>query len=133
MAKQAMHKMHCPYCFNNRQLQPSGYSSLSPYERIQSRFAADLIFKDFRMPNQSLNARIPAYKNAFASGELQQTYQALVGIVQNLRTEFSKKYEGEFAVANILHGYIDFTYFYPERLSEKQKAQARTGAESSKR
>ena len=64
------------------------------------------------MPNQSLNARIPAYKNAFASGELQQTYQALVGIVQNLRTEFSKKYEGEFAVANILHGYIDFTYFY---------------------
>ncbi|WP_137940280.1 hypothetical protein [Chitinivorax sp. B] len=64
------------------------------------------------MPNQSLNARIPAYKSAFSSGELQRTYQDLVGIVQNLRTEFSKKYQGEFSVANILHGYIDFTYFY---------------------
>lgn len=64
------------------------------------------------MPNQSLNARIPAYKSAFSSGELQRTYQDLVGIVQNLRTEFSKNYQGEFSVANILHGYIDFTYFY---------------------
>ena len=36
----------------------------------------------------------------------------MVGIVQNLRTEFSRKYKGEFSVANVLHGYIDFTYFY---------------------
>ncbi|MBX9868663.1 MAG: hypothetical protein K2X63_02590 [Burkholderiaceae bacterium] len=64
------------------------------------------------MPSQSLNARIPAYKSAFSSGELQKTYHDLVGIVQNLRTEFSKKYQGEFSVANVLHGYIDFTYFY---------------------
>lgn len=64
------------------------------------------------MSDVSLNARIPAYKKAFASGEIQKTYQNLVGIVQSLRTEFHKKYKGEFSVANILHGYIDFTYFY---------------------
>lgn len=64
------------------------------------------------MSDNGLNARIPAYKEAFASGELQKTYQNLVGIVQNLRTDFSKKYQGEFSVAGVLHGYIDFTYFY---------------------
>lgn len=62
--------------------------------------------------DKNLNARIPAYKKAFASGEIQKTYQSLVGIVQGLRTEFYKTYKGEFSVANILHGYIDFTYFY---------------------
>lgn len=48
----------------------------------------------------------------FANGEIQETYQSLVGIIQGLRTEFNKNYKGQFSVANILHGYIDFTYFY---------------------
>lgn len=73
------------------------------------------------MPRKSLNARIPAYKKAFSSGELQKTYQDLVGIVQNLRTEFSKKYQSEFSVANVLHGYIDFTYFYLQNDYLKRK------------
>lgn len=64
------------------------------------------------MSGKSLNARISAYKEAFTSGEIQKTYQSLVGIVQSLRTEFSKKYKDEFSVANVLHGYINFTYFY---------------------
>lgn len=64
------------------------------------------------MSDKSLNDRITAYKQAFASGEIQATYQSLVGIVQGLRTEFSKKYKGEFSVASVMHGYIDFTYFY---------------------
>ncbi|MDO6775614.1 MULTISPECIES: DUF7000 family protein [unclassified Shewanella] len=64
------------------------------------------------MSDKSLNARISSYKKALASGEIQETYQRLVGIVQNLRTEFSKKYKGEFSVASVLHGYIDVTYFY---------------------
>jgi len=64
------------------------------------------------MSENKLNARISAYRKAFASGELQDTYQRLVGLVQALRTEFSKKYKGEYAVATLLHGYIDFTYFY---------------------
>jgi hypothetical protein len=64
------------------------------------------------MSGKSLNTQISAYKKVFASGEIQKTYQSLVAIVQNLRTEFSKKYKGEFSIANVLHGYIDFTYFY---------------------
>ena len=33
------------------------------------------------MSGKSLNARISAYKEAFTSGEIQKTYQSLVGIV----------------------------------------------------
>jgi hypothetical protein len=64
------------------------------------------------MSGKSLNTLVSAYKKLLANGNIQTVYQSLVGIVQNLRTEFSKKYEEEFAVANVLHGYIDFTYFY---------------------
>ncbi|WP_339719129.1 hypothetical protein [uncultured Paraglaciecola sp.] len=64
------------------------------------------------MSVRSLNAQVHAYKKIFASGEIQKTYQSLVGVVQNLRTEFHKLYKGEFSVANVQHGYIDFTYFY---------------------
>ena len=64
------------------------------------------------MPSKNINSRIPAYKAAFSNGELQKTYQDLVNIVQNLRTEFSKQYKDKYSVASVLHGYIDFTYFY---------------------
>lgn len=64
------------------------------------------------MSDRSLNARVSAYKAAFANGELQKTYQDFVAIVQALRTDFSKKYTAEYTVANLLHGYIDYTYFY---------------------
>ncbi|BBB62558.1 hypothetical protein UNDKW_4285 [Undibacterium sp. KW1] len=73
------------------------------------------------MSSKSLNSRIPAYKAAFSDGELQKTYQDLVGIVQNLRTEFTKKYKGEYSVAGVLHGYVDFTYFYLQNDYLKQK------------
>ncbi|WP_462389391.1 DUF7000 family protein [Acidovorax sp. Q11] len=64
------------------------------------------------MSDKGLNSLIPAYKKAFASGEIQKTYQSLVGIAQSLRTDFLKTCEGNYTVANVLHGYIDFTYFY---------------------
>lgn len=73
------------------------------------------------MSDKNINSRISAYKEAFASREFQKTYQSLVGIVQNLRTEFSKKYKDEFSVANVLHGYIDFTYFYLQNDFLKRK------------
>lgn len=73
------------------------------------------------MPSKNLNSRIPAYRAIFSNGEFQQTYQDLVGIVQNLRTEFSKKYKSEYATANILHGYVDFTYFYVQNDYLKSK------------
>ncbi|EHP3974461.1 TPA: hypothetical protein ACN32Y_004554 [Vibrio parahaemolyticus] len=64
------------------------------------------------MANKSLNTQVLTYKKALESGEIQETYQNLVGIIQSLRGEFLKKYNEEFSVASILHGYIDFTYFY---------------------
>ncbi len=73
------------------------------------------------MPSKSLNSRIPAYKAAFSNGELQKTYQDLVGVVQNLRIEFSKRYKSEYSVASVLHGYVDFTYFYLQNDYLKKK------------
>lgn len=73
------------------------------------------------MPSKSLNSRIPAYRAAFSNGELQRTYQDLVGVVQNLRTEFSKKYKSEYSIASVLHGYVDFTYFYLQNNYLKKK------------
>ena len=64
------------------------------------------------MPTKPIASRIADYKKALASGDIQKTYQTLVGVVQSLRTEFAKAFGDEFAVAHILHGYIDVTYFY---------------------
>ncbi|WP_342804427.1 hypothetical protein [Alteromonas sp. M12] len=64
------------------------------------------------MSDASFNSRISAYKAIFSSGEIQKTYQDLVAIVQSLRTSFATEYKDQFSVANVLHGYIDFTYFY---------------------
>ena len=64
------------------------------------------------MKDNSLNSRIPAYKKALANQGIQATYQDLVTMVQKLRTQFVQTYEGKFTVAKVMHGYIDFTYFY---------------------
>lgn len=64
------------------------------------------------MKDNSLNSRIPAYKKALANQGIQATYQDLVTMVQKLRTQFAQTYEGKFTVAKVMHGYIDFTYFY---------------------
>ena len=61
---------------------------------------------------KSLSSLIPAYKKVLSDGDVHRVYQSLVNIVQNLRTGFSKKYKKEYSAANVLHGYIDFTYFY---------------------
>ena len=64
------------------------------------------------MSTRSLNELVSEYKEVLASGNVQTAYQSLVAIVQGLRTEFSKKFTAEYKTANVLHGYIDFTYFY---------------------
>ena len=84
------------------------YTKKAYYSGVMRQIATE----EAVVPSKSLNARIPAYKKVFASGEIQKTYQSLVGVVQDLRTEFKKAYKSKFSVANVLHGYIDFTYFY---------------------
>jgi hypothetical protein len=73
------------------------------------------------MPTKLIASRIAAYKRALASGEIQKTYQSLVGVVQALRNDFAKTYGDDFAVAHILHGYIDVTYFYLQNAYLKKK------------
>lgn len=73
------------------------------------------------MSTRSLNSLVDEYKGALANGNIQTAYQSLVAIVQGLRTEFSKKYRGEYKTANVLHGYIDYTYFYLQNEFLKQR------------
>ncbi|WP_284300306.1 DUF7000 family protein [Thalassotalea loyana] len=67
---------------------------------------------DQKVSDKNLNAQIQAYKDVFASGLFQSTHQGLVKVVQNLRADFHKKYTGELTIGSVMHGYIDFTYFY---------------------
>lgn len=73
------------------------------------------------MTSKRLNAEVLVYKKLLANGDIQATYQALVGIVQHLRTYFKKKYKDNFSIAAVLHGYIDFTYFYLQNESLKKR------------
>ena len=73
------------------------------------------------MNDQSLNTLVSAYKKVLADGSVQNTYQRLVGVVQNLRTHFSKVFKDQYSVAAVLHGYIDFTYFYLQDAYLKSK------------
>lgn len=59
-----------------------------------------------------MNELVGIYKKVLADGQFQLTYQYLVGVIQNIRTFFSKKYKEEYSISSILHGYIDVTYFY---------------------
>ena len=49
------------------------------------------------MTSKRLNAEVLVYKKLLANGDIQATYQALVGIVQHLRTYFKKKYKDNFS------------------------------------
>ena len=73
------------------------------------------------MSSRNLNELVSEYKEVLASGNVQTAYQSLVAIVQGLRTEFSKKFRDEYKTANVLHGYIDFTYFYLQSEFLKQR------------
>ncbi len=73
------------------------------------------------MCNRSLNELVSEYKKVLASGNVQTAYQSLVVLVQGLRTEFSKTFRDEYKFANVLHGYIDFTYFYLQNEFLKQR------------
>ena len=59
-----------------------------------------------------LSTALPAYRQALADGSFRQTYQALVSLVQELRTDLHKELAPDWRVAKLLHGYVDYTYFY---------------------
>lgn len=60
----------------------------------------------------NLNKHIAIYKEQLNRGDIVIAYNALVKFVMKLRVDLSKKHQKIYAFSTILHGYMDYTYFY---------------------
>lgn len=61
---------------------------------------------------KNLNEYISVYQDQLKKGDILIAYNELVKFVMNLRTEFSKTLTDHYSFGGILHGYMDYTYFY---------------------
>lgn len=61
---------------------------------------------------KDLNKYISIYQDQLKKGDILIAYNELVKFVMNLRTKLLKTQSDQFSFAGILHGYLDFTYFY---------------------
>ncbi|MDF1694564.1 MAG: hypothetical protein P1U56_01975 [Saprospiraceae bacterium] len=61
---------------------------------------------------ENLNKYVSIYKEQLRKGDIVIAYNELVKFVMKLRTNFIKSCSGHFSFAGILHGYMDYTYFY---------------------
>ena len=61
---------------------------------------------------ENLNKYIAIYKEQLEKGDILIAYNELVKFVMKLRTEFIKTLSDRYSFAGILHGYMDYTYFY---------------------
>jgi len=61
---------------------------------------------------ENLNKYIAIYKEQLEKGDILIAYNELVKFVMKLRTEFTKTLSDQYSFAGILHGYMDYTYFY---------------------
>lgn len=61
---------------------------------------------------KNLNKYVSIYQDQLKKGDILIAYNELVNFVMNLRTEFIKTLSDQYSFAGILHGYMDFTYFY---------------------
>ena len=61
---------------------------------------------------KSLNEIVAVYQEELRKGDILIAYNELVKFVMNTRTELVKKLEDQYSFAKILHGYMDYTYFY---------------------
>ncbi len=73
------------------------------------------------MNDKDLNNQITEYKKLLSNGLIQKTYESLVNILQNVRTDFLKELKKDFKIAGLLHGYLDVTYFYMQNDFLKEK------------
>ena len=64
------------------------------------------------MSKLRLDDRILSYKQILSDGTFQETHQELVSVLQQIRACFLKQNQTEYSIASIMHGYIDYTYFY---------------------
>jgi hypothetical protein len=61
---------------------------------------------------EDLNKYISIYKEQLKKGDILIAYNELVKFVMKLRTDFIKSLSDQYSFAGILHGYMDYTYFY---------------------
>ena len=61
---------------------------------------------------KDLNSHVSIYKEQLHKGDIVIAYNGLVKFVMKLRTDFNKNLFDYYAFAGILHGYLDYTYFY---------------------
>ncbi|GAB5554439.1 MAG: hypothetical protein Sapg2KO_40300 [Saprospiraceae bacterium] len=61
---------------------------------------------------KNLNHYVAIYKNQLDKGDILIAYKQLVKFVRKLRVDFKKNLSDQYSFTGILHGYIDYTYFY---------------------
>ena len=61
---------------------------------------------------QDLNKYVSIYKEQLEKGDILIAYNELVKFVMKLRTDFMKTLSDQYSFGGILHGYMDYTYFY---------------------
>jgi hypothetical protein len=61
---------------------------------------------------KKLNDIVAVYQKELRKGDILIAYNELVKFVMNTRTELVKKLGDQYSFAKILHGYMDYTYFY---------------------
>ncbi len=61
---------------------------------------------------ENLNKYVSIYQDQLKKGDILIAYNELVKFVMNLRTKFTKTLSDQYSFAGILHGYMDYTYFY---------------------
>lgn len=61
---------------------------------------------------ENLNKYVSIYKEQLEKGDILIAYNELVKFVMKLRIDFIKNLSDQYLFAGILHGYMDYTYFY---------------------
>ncbi len=61
---------------------------------------------------KKLNDIVAVYHKELRKGDILIAYNELVKFVMTTRTELVKKLDHQYSFAKILHGYMDYTYFY---------------------
>ena len=61
---------------------------------------------------KNLNHYVAIYKEQLNKGDILIAYNGLVKFVMKLRTDFIKNLSKHYSFSGILHGYMDYTYFY---------------------
>ncbi len=61
---------------------------------------------------KNLNHYVAIYKEQLNKGDILIAYNELVKFVMKLRIGFIKKLSEHYSFTGILHGYMDYTYFY---------------------